>query len=68
MGAFKKTTTNRINELRGTPGAIVWQRGFYEHIIRSDRSCERILSYILDNPRRWSEDSENPAAMRTKAI
>ena len=68
IAAFKNKSTKRTNEMRRTSGGTVWQRYFYEHIIRSDRSCERILSYILDNPRRWSEDSENPAAMRTKAI
>jgi REP element-mobilizing transposase RayT len=62
MGAFKTTTTKRINELRGTPGTVVWQRGFYEHIIRDDRSLENIATYIRENPSQWESDLENPDA------
>ncbi len=69
IAAFKTVSTRRIRELRATPDRAVWQRYFYEHIIRSDRSLERIIAYIQDNPIRWGEDPENPAvAMRTKAI
>ena len=69
IAAFKSVSTKRINQMRGTPDRAVWQRYFYEHIIRSDRSLGRILSYIQDNPIRWGEDPENPTtAMRTKAV
>lgn len=60
---FKSTTTKRINEHRGTRGAPVWQRNYYEHIIRSDESLNRIRQYIADNPLRWVMDRENPAAV-----
>ena len=39
----------------------VWQRNYYEHIVRDDDDLNRIRSYIADNPARWDEDSENPA-------
>lgn len=39
----------------------LWQRNYYEHIIRNDTSLERIRAYIEANPSRWSEDSEHPA-------
>ncbi|MBW7884612.1 MAG: hypothetical protein H3C34_18635 [Caldilineaceae bacterium] len=39
----------------------VWQRNYYEHIIRNEASLQRIRDYILTNPARWSEDRENPA-------
>ena len=69
IAAFKTVSTRRIRELRAPSDRPVWQRYFYEHIIRSDRSLERILAYIQDNPIRWRDDPENPAvAMRTKAI
>ncbi|MFN3614580.1 MAG: transposase [Rubrimonas sp.] len=42
------------------PGRL-WQRNYYEHIIRSEESLNRIRQYILDNPMRWSFDRENPA-------
>lgn len=34
----------------------IWQRNYYEHIIRNEESYERISSYIRDNPKRWNED------------
>jgi REP element-mobilizing transposase RayT len=58
---FKSSTARRINELRGTPGAPLWQRDYYERVLRSDRELERAREYILDNPRKWSEDKNNPA-------
>jgi REP element-mobilizing transposase RayT len=51
-------STKRINEQRGTPGAVVWQRDYYEHIIRGAASLARIRQYIA-NPSRWSMDREN---------
>ncbi len=50
----------RINLLRGTPGAPIWQRGFYEHVIRTDADLERVREYIEANPIRWADDEENP--------
>jgi REP element-mobilizing transposase RayT len=38
----------------------VWQRGFYEHVIRNEADLDRIREYIADNPRKWGEDPENP--------
>jgi putative transposase len=60
VGAFKTATTNRVNEIRATPGARLWQRGFHEHIVRDDRSFANIVRYIEDNPFRWGNDAENP--------
>lgn len=42
VGAFKTVSTKQINELRGTPGAVVWQRNYYENIINNDESLNRI--------------------------
>lgn len=39
----------------------VWQRGYYEHIIREEESLNRIRQYILDNPARWATDHDNLA-------
>ncbi len=59
---FKSATTKRINDMRGTPGLPVWQRNYYEHIIRDDESLRRIRQYIRDNPVHWAFDRDNPAA------
>jgi hypothetical protein len=38
----------------------VWQRNYFEHIIRNEESLNRIRQYILENPARWEFDRENP--------
>ena len=60
IAGFKSAVTKRINEMRGTSGAPVWQRNYYEHIIRNDASLQRIRRYIAENPLRWHLDRENP--------
>lgn len=60
VAGFKSAAAKRINQMRGTPGAAVWQRNFYEHVIRNDEDLNRLRQYIQDNPLRWAEDSENP--------
>ena len=57
---LKSATTSRINTLRGTPGQPVWQRNYYEHVIRNDDSLHHIREYIADNPLQWAFDRENP--------
>ena len=60
VGSFKSVVTKRINQKRGTPGLPVWQRNYYEHIVRNDESLNRIRQYIAENPLRWYLDHENP--------
>ena len=59
---FKTFSARRINELRETRGVPIWQRNYYEHIIRDEESLNRIRGYILNNPAQWAVDPENPAA------
>ena len=49
----------RINQIRDTPGAPVWQRNYYEHIIRTERTLRAIRDYISQNPARWRMDRYN---------
>ncbi len=58
--SFKAVTAKRINRFRGTPRARVWQRNYYERILRNDE-LTRIRQYILDNRANWAEDENNPA-------
>jgi putative transposase len=51
--AYKTAVTARINQLRGTPGEPVWQRNYWEHIIRNERELSRIREYIRNNPLQW---------------
>jgi putative transposase len=57
--AFKSFSAREINRARSGNGPV-WQRGYYEHIIRSERSRERLRAYIADNPARWSHDRLHP--------
>lgn len=60
IGSYKSAVTQRINSTENTPGGILWQRGFYEHILRDENELHRIRGYILANPQNWETDEENP--------
>jgi REP element-mobilizing transposase RayT len=56
--SFKSIAAKRINALRHTPGAPVWQRNYYERIIPNERALNAIRRYILANPAKWMQDAE----------
>jgi REP element-mobilizing transposase RayT len=56
--AFKSFSARRINELRRTAGIGVWQRNYYERIVRDEQELHQIRAYIIDNPVRWHADDE----------
>jgi len=58
--AFKSFSSRRLNAHFGTPGARLWQRNYYEHVIRTDDDLNRIRQYIYDNPLTWNTDEYNP--------
>lgn len=58
---FKYQSTKLINVLHGTPAAPVWQRNYYEHVIRNEAELHRLRKYIQNNPAQWELDRENPA-------
>jgi len=69
---FKTMTTKRYTDgvkQSGWPPfrGRLWQRNYYEHIIRNDESLDRIREYILNNPLQWELDRENPAMMAVGA-
>jgi putative transposase len=68
VSGFKSATTKQINALRQTPGVLVWQRNYYEHVIRNEQSLDRIREYIANNPARWDFDRENPAAIKPEPL
>jgi REP element-mobilizing transposase RayT len=61
---FKTFSAKRINQTLGTPGRPVWQRGFYDHVVRSEHALTKIRTYILNNPAQWHLDRENPDTTR----
>ena len=59
VGFFKYGVSKRINCIRKTPGVKLWQRNYYEHIVRNNNEYGRIVKYIENNPREWELDSLN---------
>jgi putative transposase len=68
IGAYKTTVSKQIHLLERTDGSrctdrsrpvrtFAWQRSFYEHIIRDEKSFETISDYILNNPINWEHDN-----------
>ena len=57
---FKTFSSRRINQYRNTPGQKLWQRNYYEHIIRNDDELNRIREYIINNLLKWETDRNHP--------
>ena len=60
MSGFKSSVTKNINLIRNTPGTPIWQRNYYEHIIRNETALNKIREYIINNPLSWENDQLHP--------
>ena len=60
VGQFKSRVTKRLWKISTLAGTPIWQRNYYEHIVRNDDDANRIYTYIQSNPSRWADDEENP--------
>ena len=65
MDAFKSITTVKYIDGVKNRGwdrfdGKIWQRDYFEHIIRNDDEYQRIADYIIHNPRKWDLDKVNP--------
>jgi len=58
VGSFKSAVTKRIGRELNATG--IWQRNYYEHVIRNHEDWDRIHRYIESNPSMWAEDKDNP--------
>jgi REP element-mobilizing transposase RayT len=56
MGYFKYQTTKSINVLQNNEISKVWQRGYYDHIIRNEAEYQKIWEYVDTNPLKWELD------------
>ncbi len=56
--SFKSATTKAFHEYPGHAEESLWQRSFYEHVIRNERDYQAIYEYILANPMNWEKDEE----------
>jgi REP element-mobilizing transposase RayT len=62
MAQFKSLVTKRIHNTRQYRCGSIWQRNYYEHVIRDEESLNRIREYIFTNAVRWDLDRENHQA------
>jgi len=53
IGGFKASCAVSINELRDTPGAPVWQRGYFERVLRDEDEVREVRRHVYENPLRW---------------
>ncbi|MFQ5486780.1 MAG: transposase [Desulfobacterales bacterium] len=58
---FKSISTRNVNRLLSRLGQPVWQRNYFDRIIRNEDELNRIRQYIANNPLQWQIDRENPA-------
>ena len=59
VAGFKSSFTAKINRIDGMPKRQLWQRNYWEHIIRNENEYQRIAQYIMDNPKKWALDKLN---------
>ena len=62
VAGFKSAATKRINELRKTPEAPVWQDGFHDRLVEDEPAHQRVSRYIRNNPAKWKKNNrdDNP--------
>ena len=72
VGIFKSISTHQyainVNANNWTPfPGKLWQRNYYDHIIRNDNELNRIREYIFNNPLQWDDDENNPINFNERA-
>ena len=55
VGGFKAAASRRIALLTDKPEPALWQRGYYERVVRNERELRSIRDYIANNPGRWRQ-------------
>ncbi len=64
IAQFKSRVTKRLRKPPALNSISVWQRNYYEHVIRNEREMDKIWRYIESNPFTWAVDEENPSRGR----
>lgn len=62
--SYKSAVAYRINLMRRTQGIPVWQRNYWEHIIRNQKDLQNKTDYVEANPMLWDEDDNNPINLK----
>ena len=58
--SYKSVVTRRVNRRRETPGGRLWQRSYWDRVVRSERELDAVRRYIRENPARWHFDRLYP--------
>ena len=61
---FKYQSTKQINEIQNSQGNPIWQRNYWEHIVRNEKSLNNTRDYIRGNPEAWGGDRNNPVNIK----
>ncbi len=64
IGWLKMNSSKQINQTRNTTVRPIWQRNYYERVIRNEIELNKIRQYIQNNPQQWDLDSENPVNIK----
>ena len=56
---FKARCTHRINQIQSNRGGYLWQRNYFERVIRNEQELATIRTYIDNNPTQWNTDKYN---------
>ncbi len=62
--SFKSAVTKRLNESGEYLPATIWQRNYYEHVIRNEKELNLAIEYINSNPVKWVMDKDNPVNIK----
>ncbi|WP_035258711.1 transposase [Desulfatirhabdium butyrativorans] len=57
IAGFKSAVTKRVNDLENTPGRKLWQRSYWEHIVRNETELHQLRKYVQNNPKQWFLDT-----------
>ena len=60
IGAYKTVSTKQANTFRQTPWLLLWQRNYWERIVRDEAELLSIQEYICNNPAQWTQDKLHP--------
>lgn len=60
VGAFKSISASQVNRLLSRTGQPLWQRNYFERVIRNESELQGLRDYIIHNPLKWADDTENP--------
>jgi putative transposase len=67
IAGFKGSVTTRINKIRDTSGAPVWQSRYHDRILRDEGEWRACRKYIERNPKEWADDRAHPAGSKRRS-